>query len=107
VRINKRTSKSTLQDGEVLNGPEELPGAAHSKPMMELEAGTNVWYQAWVLKESVNEVKVRFPRTCRNRVLGVLGVIFMFLCTRMRGPVRLLSACVMHMKASVEGLLLC
>lgn len=33
----------------------------NSKPMMELEAGSNVWYQAYVLKESLNEAKVRFP----------------------------------------------
>jgi hypothetical protein len=28
---------------------------------MELDASKNVWYQAYILKESKNEVKVRFP----------------------------------------------
>ncbi len=31
------------------------------RPMMELRAGANVWYQAYIIKESANEVKVRFP----------------------------------------------
>lgn len=59
VQINKRTSKASQQEQEMLDGPEELP---NMKPMMELEAGKNVWYQAYVLKESLNEAKVRFPR---------------------------------------------
>jgi hypothetical protein len=60
VKINKRTSKaSPAQPHETLDGPAELP---NMKPMMELEAGKNVWYQAYVLKETINEVKVRFPR---------------------------------------------
>ena len=58
-RVNKRTSRSVQQEQEALNGPEELPNL---KPMMELEAGKNVWYQAYVLKESLNEAKVRIPR---------------------------------------------
>lgn len=58
-QINKRTSRSVRQTDEKLDGPEELPNL---KPMMELEAGKNVWYQAYVLKESLNEAKVRFPR---------------------------------------------
>lgn len=47
------------QDKERLEGDEELP---NTKPMMEMQAGSNVWYQAYVLKESINEAKVRFPR---------------------------------------------
>jgi len=58
-QINKRTSKARQQAHETLDGPEGLP---NMKPMMELEAGKNVWYQAYVLKESLNEAKVRFPR---------------------------------------------
>jgi hypothetical protein len=52
-----------VQPHETLDGSEELP---NMKPMMELEAGKNVWYQAYVLKETINEAKVRFPRefTC-------------------------------------------
>jgi hypothetical protein len=59
VQISKRTSKASRQEHETLDGPEALP---NMKPMMELEAGKNVWYQAYVLKESLNEAKVRFPR---------------------------------------------
>lgn len=59
VQISKRTSKASRQELETLDGPEDLP---NMKPMMELEAGKNVWYQAYVLKESLNEAKVRFPR---------------------------------------------
>lgn len=66
MQINKRTSKASQQEQETLDGPEELP---NMKPMMELEAGKNVWYQAYVLKESLNEAKVRFPRE-PHRVQG-------------------------------------
>lgn len=59
VQISKRTSKASRQALETVDGPEGLP---NMKPMMELEAGKNVWYQAYVLKESLNEAKVRFPR---------------------------------------------
>ena len=41
-----------------MDGPSSLP---NHKPMVELTAGSNVWYQAYVLKESLNEAKVRFP----------------------------------------------
>jgi hypothetical protein len=68
VTISKRTSKSSQQEHETLDGPEELP---NMKPMMELEAGKNVWYQAYVLKESVNEAKVRFPREWRKHTAGL------------------------------------
>ncbi|KAF6256274.1 hypothetical protein COO60DRAFT_131917 [Scenedesmus sp. NREL 46B-D3] len=47
-----------VQERERLDGAEALP---NTKPMMELKAGSNVWYQAYVLKESTNEAKVRFP----------------------------------------------
>jgi len=53
------TSWARQQAHETLDGPEELPNVT---PMMELEAGTNVWYQAYVLRESLNEALVRFPR---------------------------------------------
>jgi hypothetical protein len=53
------TSRAVAQPGERvdLEPMERVP----SKPMMELKAGSNVWYQAYLLKESQNEVKVRFP----------------------------------------------
>ena len=31
------------------------------KPMMEMEAGSNVWYQAAILRETSNEIRVLFP----------------------------------------------
>jgi hypothetical protein len=58
VKLPRRTNKATLQARERLDGAEVLP---NTKPMMELEAGSNVWYQAYVLKESINEAKIRFP----------------------------------------------
>jgi hypothetical protein len=62
VKLARRTNKATLQERERLDGAESLP---NTKPMMELEAGSNVWYQAYVLKESINEAKVRFPGELR------------------------------------------
>lgn len=53
------TSKSQSQAGEKLDL--ELLSPMPDKPMMELKAGSNVWYQAYVIKESQNEAKVRFP----------------------------------------------
>jgi hypothetical protein len=61
VRLDRRTSNAKVREHELLDGPETPP---NPKPMMELKAGSNVWYQAYVLKESLNEVKVRFPREC-------------------------------------------
>eukprot|EP00775_Hariotina_reticulata_P005535 gene5535-5771_t len=54
----RRSDYEILKGDENLKGPEELP---NTKPMMELDAGSNIWYQAYVLKESINEAKVRFP----------------------------------------------
>lgn len=62
----QRTSKAHLQEHERLEGSEELP---NTKPMMELKAGSNVWYQAYVLKESINEAKVRFPGELKTAVM--------------------------------------
>lgn len=59
IRINRRTNNAAVHEAERLDAPEEMPNA---KPMMELDPGSNVWYQAYVLKESINEAKVRFPR---------------------------------------------
>lgn len=58
VKLPRRTNKAAVQERERLDGGEALP---NTKPMMELQAGSNVWYQAYVLKESLNEAKVRFP----------------------------------------------
>lgn len=41
--------------------------------MMELQAGSNVWYQAYIIKESKNEMKVRFPGA-RRHGLGSAGL---------------------------------
>lgn len=51
------------------------------RPMLELEAGSNVWYQAYVMKETINEVKVRFPgerQEARERAVvgGLLESVF-------------------------------
>lgn len=36
-----------------------VPSKFPCKPMLELKAASNVWYQGVVLKESANEVKVK------------------------------------------------
>lgn len=33
------------------------------KPMMEMAANSNVWYQAAILRETANEIRVLFPGT--------------------------------------------
>ena len=33
------------------------------KPMMEMVADSNVWYQAAILRETANEIRVLFPGT--------------------------------------------
>lgn len=45
-----------LQEKEDVDGPE--PSKFPRKPMLELVARSNVWYQGVVIKESANEVKV-------------------------------------------------
>eukprot|EP00879_Flechtneria_rotunda_P021054 GHRR01022180.1.p1 GENE.GHRR01022180.1~~GHRR01022180.1.p1 ORF type:complete len:273 (+),score=65.75 GHRR01022180.1:708-1526(+) len=63
-RLPVRTNKAKVQENERLDGSNMLP---NTKPMMELEAGSNIWYQAYVLKESINEAKVRFPNPNANK----------------------------------------
>lgn len=41
-----------------------LPGKLARKPMVELTAGSNVWYQGQVIKESANEVKIAYGIPC-------------------------------------------
>lgn len=53
------TTKAVPQAGERFTLP-ALPKVP-CRPMLELESGSNIWFQAYVLKESLNEVKVRFP----------------------------------------------
>lgn len=57
------TDYAVVQPGEVFeSGITKVP----QRPMMELEAGSNVWYQAYVIKETANEVRVRFPATTED-----------------------------------------
>ena len=56
------THKAKPQAGEQLTLPLFLCGP--DKPMMEMEANSGVYFQAHVLKESLNEVKVLFPGGC-------------------------------------------
>ncbi|KAF5840751.1 hypothetical protein DUNSADRAFT_15609, partial [Dunaliella salina] len=56
----KYTSKAKVQENEATDLP-HLEGSQSAKPMAELKAGSNVYFQAYVIKESANEVKIRFP----------------------------------------------
>jgi hypothetical protein len=60
VKIPRLTTKSRPQPTEVFD--EALAKRAVPRgPMLETMAGSNVWYQAYVIKESLNEVKMRVP----------------------------------------------
>jgi hypothetical protein len=48
-----------VQPNELVNL--EPIGKMPQRPMLELEAQSNVWYQAYVVKESANEIKLAFP----------------------------------------------
>jgi hypothetical protein len=58
------TARAQVQLGEKVDLP--MFDTKESKPMMEMEAGSNVWYQATILRVSANEIRVLFPgaRTC-------------------------------------------
>jgi hypothetical protein len=53
------TERAQVQEGERLDQPPF--DAKMKKPMMEMVAGSNVWYQATILRESLNEIRVVFP----------------------------------------------
>ncbi len=59
MRLKTVTDKASIQALERLDCP--VPSKFPQKPMVELIAGSNVWYQGYVMKESANEAKVRFP----------------------------------------------
>lgn len=54
------TNHHVLQPGEVLDKEPYVRKKA-TKPMMEITAGSNVWYQATIVHETRNEAKVLFP----------------------------------------------
>ena len=51
-------------DGPATNKP--VP----RKPMVELQAGSNVWYQGNILKESANEVKIKYAVPSKSKRQG-------------------------------------
>ena len=53
------TANSVGQPAENLQLP--VFSCVVDKPMMEMKAGSNRWYQAHVVAESQNEVQVVFP----------------------------------------------
>ncbi|KAK9826427.1 hypothetical protein WJX81_004447 [Elliptochloris bilobata] len=55
--------RARLQEGEELGGEPFVVGGAEVKPMMEMVAGSNRWYQATVVRQSAHEVEVSFPPT--------------------------------------------
>lgn len=56
----QETKFASQQDGE--SWGLELFDKPTEKPMVEWESGSNVWYQAHIMKESLTEVFVHFPR---------------------------------------------
>ena len=66
LRLRTVTDKASIQALERVDCP--MPFKFLQKPMVELIAGSNVWYQGYVMKESANEAKVRFPG--RRRTSG-------------------------------------
>ena len=55
------TSEAVTQPGERLELASFSCDKASDKPMMEMKAGSNRWYQAHVVAESHNEIQVVFP----------------------------------------------
>lgn len=53
--------RAKVQPGEQLDLPPF--DCKVDKPMMEMEAGSNVWYQASIVRETANEIRVLFPGT--------------------------------------------
>ena len=56
---NAITERAVVQPLEKLSPV--IPTKFQQKPMVELSAGSNIWYQAYLVKESANEAKLRFP----------------------------------------------
>ena len=68
--MNQETCKAQPQPGERLTLPLFL--CATDKPMMEMEANSNTWFQAHIIRESLDEIQVLFPG--ESSLLGPAGV---------------------------------
>lgn len=60
VYIREETKYARIQQNESLDF-EPFDPRALDRPMMEMEAGSGVWYQAIVIRESLSEVQIKFP----------------------------------------------
>ncbi|KAK9806214.1 hypothetical protein WJX72_005677 [[Myrmecia] bisecta] len=63
VVLDRLTSKAKVQPAEGLDLAAFVVKGKRARPMLELRAGSNLWFQATILKESQNEMKVHFPAT--------------------------------------------
>lgn len=68
VFLKTSTHKAVLQPGE--RNDRAVPTRFPQKPMVEMLPNSNIWYQAYIIKESANEVKVRLPGARRGRCMG-------------------------------------
>ena len=55
-----------VQEGEELTCEPFVVTGAEMKPMMEMVAGSNRWFQATVVRQAEHEVEVSFPRARPN-----------------------------------------
>lgn len=65
----KQTSMAVVQAGEDVSLPAFQRCRGQGKPMVEMEAGSNAYYQATVAFETHNEIKFFFPPTTANELL--------------------------------------
>lgn len=54
--------QARVQEGEELTCEPFVVAGAEVKPMMEMVAGSNRWFQATVVRQAEHEVEVSFPR---------------------------------------------
>ncbi len=73
----EHTNHHVKQAGETLDQV-EYKGSAYDKPMMEMHAGSNVWYQATVVHVSLNEVKAVFPGVMMGFLMNCTILVWYF-----------------------------
>ena len=66
--------RARVQEGEELTCEPFVVAGAEVKPMMEMVAGSNRWFQATVVRQSEHEVEVSFPRAAPPSIRVSQGV---------------------------------
>lgn len=64
ARLPQATSYAIQQDGEAVDQEPFDCSSGPDRPMLELQAGTRVYYQASIIRESKTEIRVLFPGGC-------------------------------------------